>query len=72
MKFQAMETPLVMSGFRPEAIRLWQKQMAGTGLEMVAAGGMGGGSVGSGATTGGKRIRRYRPRRWPLWCRGRR
>src|SRR5271157_2898939 len=38
---QAMETPLVMSGFRPEAIRLWQQQMAGTGLEMVAAGGMG-------------------------------
>jgi hypothetical protein len=41
---QAMETPLVMSGFRPEAIRLWQQQMAGTGLEMVAAGGMGGSS----------------------------
>ena len=32
MNFQAMETPLVMSGFRPEAIELWQKQMAGTGL----------------------------------------
>jgi hypothetical protein len=44
MNFQAMETPLVMSGFRPEAIRLWQQQMAGTGLEMVAAGGMGGSS----------------------------
>jgi hypothetical protein len=42
MSFQAMETPLVMSGFRPEAIRLWQQQMAGTGLEMVAAGGMSG------------------------------
>ena len=41
MNFQAMETPLVMSGFRPEAIRLWQQRMAGTGLEMVAAGGMG-------------------------------
>jgi hypothetical protein len=39
--FQAMETPLVMSGFQPEAIRLWQKRMAGTGLEMVAAGGGG-------------------------------
>ena len=39
MTFQAMETPLVMSGFRPEAIRLWQQKMAGTGLEMVAAGG---------------------------------
>jgi len=44
MNFQAMETPLVMSGFQPEAIRLWQQQMAGTGLEMVAAGGMGGSS----------------------------
>ncbi|HET7103481.1 MAG TPA: SpoIVB peptidase S55 [Terracidiphilus sp.] len=42
MNFQAMETPLVMSGFRPEAIRLWQKQMAGTGLDMVSAGGVGG------------------------------
>jgi hypothetical protein len=45
MNFQAMETPLVMSGFRPEAIRLWQQQMAGTGLEMVAAGGVGGSSA---------------------------
>jgi hypothetical protein len=42
MNFQAMETPLVMSGFRPEAIRLWQQQTAGTGLEMVAAGGSSG------------------------------
>jgi hypothetical protein len=42
--FQAMETPLVMSGFQPEAIRLWQKQLAGTGLEMVSAGGMSGSS----------------------------
>src|ERR1700722_3752812 len=39
MTFQAMETPLVMSAFRPEAIKLWQEKMAGTGLEMVAAGG---------------------------------
>ncbi len=42
--FQPMETPLVMSGFAPEAIRLWQKQMAGTGLDMVAAGGFSGSS----------------------------
>lgn len=42
--FQMMETPLVMSGLRPEAIRLWQKQMAGTSLAEVAAGGMGSGS----------------------------
>jgi len=41
---QAMETPLVMGGFSPEAIRLWQEKMAGTGLETVAAGGMGGSS----------------------------
>lgn len=44
MNFQAMETPLVMSGFRPEAVRLWQKEMAGTGLDMVAAGGGSGSS----------------------------
>jgi len=44
MNFQAMETPTVMSGFRPEAVRLWQQRMAGTGLEMVAAGGGSGSS----------------------------
>lgn len=44
MEFQAMETPLVMSGFHPEAIRLWQKEMAGTGLDVVAAGGGSGSS----------------------------
>jgi len=44
MNFQAMETPLVMSGFHPEAIRLWQKQMAGTGLDLIAAGGGSGSS----------------------------
>ena len=41
---QAMETPLVMSGFHPEAVRLWQERMKGTGLDLVAAGGMGSGS----------------------------
>ena len=41
LDFQAMETPLVMSGFRPEAVKLWQEKMAGTGLDLVAAGGMG-------------------------------
>src|SRR6185503_14619546 len=45
MNFQTMETPQVMSGFHPEAIRLWQKQMAGTGLDLIAAGG------GSGSST---------------------
>jgi hypothetical protein len=42
--FQSMETPLVMCGFSSEAIQLWQQKMAGTGLETVAAGGMGGSS----------------------------
>src|ERR1039457_3778619 len=42
---RAMETPLVMGGFHSEAIRLWQQKMAGTGLETVAAGGMGGSSA---------------------------
>jgi hypothetical protein len=37
--FQPMETPLVMSGFNPAAIRFWQQQTAGTGLQPVAAGG---------------------------------
>ncbi|HEY3706129.1 MAG TPA: SpoIVB peptidase S55 [Terracidiphilus sp.] len=37
--FTPMETPLVMSGFHPDAISLWKQKMAGTGLEMVAAGG---------------------------------
>jgi hypothetical protein len=45
MNFQAMETPLVMSGFQPDAIRLWQKQVAGTGLEIIAAGGVGASSA---------------------------
>ncbi len=35
MTFQPMETPLVMSGFSPEAIRFWQQQTAGTTLEPV-------------------------------------
>ena len=47
MNFKMMETPLVMSGFRPEAIQLWQKQLAGTSLEQVAAGGMGGSTASS-------------------------
>jgi len=45
---QAMETPLVMSGFHPEAIQLWQQKMSGTGLDVVAAGGMGGSSESAG------------------------
>jgi hypothetical protein len=42
MNFQMMETPLVMSGFHPEAIRLWQQQMASTTLSQIAAGGSSG------------------------------
>ena len=38
---QPMETPLLMSGFSPDAVRLWQKKMAGTGLDIIAAGGAG-------------------------------
>jgi len=37
--FSAMETPLLMSGFQPEAIQLWKDRLAGTGLEVVSAGG---------------------------------
>jgi hypothetical protein len=39
MIFQPMETPLVLSGFSPEAILFWKQQTAGTALETVAAGG---------------------------------
>lgn len=49
MNFQAIATPLVMSGLSPDAIRLWQKRMAGTGLDQVAAGGMGSGTSLDGA-----------------------
>jgi hypothetical protein len=45
---QPIATPLVMSGFSPEAIRLWQQKMAGTGLDLVAAGGMSATSKGGG------------------------
>jgi hypothetical protein len=47
--FVAMETPLMMSGFSPEAIRVWKERMAGTGLDVVSAGG---GSVGGGTGSG--------------------
>lgn len=40
-QFRMMETPLVMSGFSPEAVKFWQQKMAGTGLDQVAAGGSG-------------------------------
>jgi hypothetical protein len=49
---RAIETPLVMGGFHSEAIRLWQQKMAGTGLETVAAGGMGGASASTGEASG--------------------
>ena len=38
---QPIATPLVMSGFDPEAVRLWKEKMAGTGLDVVVAGGGG-------------------------------
>jgi hypothetical protein len=49
MVFKPMETPLVMSGLDPEAIRFWQKEAAGTGLATVAAGGSSDGLSGSSA-----------------------
>ncbi len=39
MTFQPLDTPLVMSGFLPDAIRFWQQQTAGTSFSPVAAGG---------------------------------
>ena len=46
--FQPMETPLVLSGFNPAAIRFWQQQTKGTSLETIAAGGA---SPGLGSST---------------------
>lgn len=46
MTFKPMDTPLVMAGFAPAAVAFWQKQMAGTMLAQVAAGGVGGTSTG--------------------------
>ncbi|MGC9222405.1 MAG: SpoIVB peptidase S55 [Terracidiphilus sp.] len=37
--FQPMETPLILSGFTPAAIRFWQQQTKGTPLQSIAAGG---------------------------------
>ncbi|MGH9589949.1 MAG: SpoIVB peptidase S55, partial [Terracidiphilus sp.] len=45
MTFKPMETPLVLAGFQPAAVAFWQKEMSGTALEQVAAGGVGGGSA---------------------------
>ncbi len=42
--FEPIETPLVMSGFSADAVRLWQQQMAGTSLATVSAGGGSGAS----------------------------
>lgn len=55
MTMQAMETPLVMSGFRPESVRFWQQKMAGTGLDVVSVGGASGSSDegGSGSSAEG-------------------
>ena len=52
MTFQPIDTPLVMSGFLPDAIRFWQHQTSGTSLEPVAAGGsLGGMSSASGSSS---------------------
>jgi hypothetical protein len=51
MTFQPLDTPLVMSGFLPDAIHFWQQQTAGTSLEPVAAGGSLGGMSSSSASS---------------------
>jgi hypothetical protein len=48
LTFSAMETPLLMSGFQPEAIRVWKERVAGTGLDVISAGGASGGETGAG------------------------
>jgi hypothetical protein len=54
MNFQPLDTPLVMSGFLPEAIRFWQQQTAGTSLSPVAAGGsLAGSSAGMAGSSAG-------------------
>lgn len=47
VNLQPIATPVMMSGFQPEAIRLWKEKMAGTGLDEVVAGGGAGGSLGA-------------------------
>jgi hypothetical protein len=49
MSFTAMETPLMMSGFSPDAVRVWKERVAGTGLDQVTAGG----GTGSGSSEAG-------------------
>ncbi len=50
MSFTAMDTPLLMSGFSPAAVQLWKQRVAGTGLDVVSAGGgLGSGSSASGS-----------------------
>ena len=44
--FAAIDTPLTMVGFSPDAIKLWKDRMAGSGLDAVASGGMAGASGG--------------------------
>lgn len=51
MSFRPMDTPLVMSGFLPDAVRFWQRQTAGTSLEPVAAGGAFAGTSSGGAAS---------------------
>ncbi len=48
VNLQPIATPVMMSGFQPEAIRLWKEKMAGTGLDEVVAGGGSGSSLSAG------------------------
>jgi hypothetical protein len=47
VNLQPIATPVMMSGFQPEAIRLWKEKMMGTGLDEVVAGGGAGSSLGA-------------------------
>jgi hypothetical protein len=47
VNLQPIATPVMMSGFQPEAIHLWKEKMAGTGLDEVIAGGGAGSSQGT-------------------------
>ena len=58
LTFSAMETPLMMSGFQPEAIQVWKQQVAGTGLDVISAGG---GLSGSSETVSDKAGAQARP-----------
>ncbi len=61
-----IETPLVFSGFGPEAIKLWQERMGSTGLSAVAGiGGSSSGQIAAGTHRAGLRRKRSSGSRRP-------